>query len=244
MARTIRCLSCNATLVLPIGPCPLCGGEIEVSVGLTGLSMGLSAGSLVAVSDERPSEDSQRITRTGHGSARSISLREEDRFHSSVDPPADVGKKGESRVIDCLMARLKADGIESIPLTAIDEAGEDGKLQIGDDVIAIQVVTPTPYPQFWNDVSRGQGKVSGSVSDAVAWIEAAISSKAGLYPVSVKTAMLLALDLAHMGVLASTEVADVYLREHGEPASKSGFGSVWLIGPTERNSCRLGSGKW
>ena len=46
MSRSIRCLSCGATLLEAIGPCPQCGGEIELSITLVGQEIKAVQGNL------------------------------------------------------------------------------------------------------------------------------------------------------------------------------------------------------
>jgi hypothetical protein len=70
-----------------------------------------------------------------------------------------------------------------------------------------------------------------------------IARKAALYSPTQKRAMLLAVDLRHLGVLSDPEFVTVYLREHGA-LDGFGFGGVWLIGPIGDRCVRLGCSKW
>lgn len=57
MSSTIRCKSCGASFEKAIGPCPHCGGEVELSVQLTGVEAKTSLGSMTGDS---------RVSLTGH----------------------------------------------------------------------------------------------------------------------------------------------------------------------------------
>jgi hypothetical protein len=46
MSSSIRCLSCGATLLEAVGPCPQCGGPIELSITLVGQEMKAVQGNL------------------------------------------------------------------------------------------------------------------------------------------------------------------------------------------------------
>lgn len=55
--------------------------------------------------------------------------------------------------------------------------------------------------------------------------------------------MLLAIDVAHFGVLATPQCVAAYLEAHGDPA-KHDFAAIWLVGPTVDLSAPLGESRW
>ena len=48
MSSTIRCMDCGASFEKAIGPCPFCGGEVKLSVPLTGVETIAVAGTVTA----------------------------------------------------------------------------------------------------------------------------------------------------------------------------------------------------
>lgn len=156
----------------------------------------------------------------------------------------DVGTRGESRVLACVVTHLAAGGNVPISVPAFDQAGEDRVLQIAGERVTLQIVTATPNISFWSGVAKGANKVDVPISEAAGWVNNAIREKARLYPSTFKASMLLAVDVAHMGVLAAPSLRDQYLHMFGDPSALFQFGGVWLVGPTENHCVRLGSSRW
>ncbi|WP_128003627.1 hypothetical protein [Piscinibacter defluvii] len=142
------------------------------------------------------------------------------------------------------MAYFASCGKVATSLAATDHLGEDGVLQILGDRVVVQIVTVSPLPAFWGSVAKGSGEVKATPSAAVDWINDAIVEKAKLYASADKFSMLLAIDVVHLGVLASPDFAARYQDRYGDPSASSGFGAVWLIGPTERSVVSIGSSRW
>lgn len=215
-----------------------------MSVGLTGIALMLSTGKVGAVGDSRTPGGGQRITYSAPGGAQSLAELAADHAHVEVSPPPEAGTLGDARVMACVRARLSADGLISSILPASNDRGEDGVLQIGGDRVTVQVVTAKPEADFWKRVANGGAAATAALVEATAWIDSAVAAKARQYPAASKASMLLAVDVAHMGVLASSVVGSRYLQSHGDPVAKHGLGAVWLVGPTEENIFRLGRGRW
>ena len=161
-----------------------------------------------------------------------------------VKAPVDIGRPGEPRVLACIVAYLASSGKVATSLPATDRLGEDGVLQILGDRVVVQIVTINPRPAFWGSVARGSGEVMATLSAAVDWVHAAIDDKAKLYARADKVSMLLAVDVVHIGVLAGPDFAARYQDRYGDPSVSSGFGAVWLVGPTERSVLCIGSSRW
>jgi hypothetical protein len=243
MSATIRCIACGAFLQEPIGPCPLCGGQIEVSVGITGVSATARVGSVEAAARE-PLDGGERIRYSAASGARSKSDLIETRVRAHVQPPVDVGKRGEERVFARVLDVLATTG--SAPLidhSASDSTGEDRVVWYCQERITIQIVAATPRGSFWKDVATGGGEVEADLDTAATWVHEAIVDKARRYSSAQKHAMLLAIDLRHLGILAVPAFVSAYFRVHGAP-DEFGFGGVWLIGPTDDRCVRLGNSRW
>lgn len=244
MPAKIQCLSCGAVLPEAIGPCSQCGGPIEVSILLTGVEAKCIAGQVGIVADSPTSLDGQEIRYTAPTGSRSYASMECNLLTIQVKPPIDVGRLGEPRVLACIVAYLDKNGKKSVTLSATDQTGEDGVLQIDDDRVTVQIVTATPNVSFWGQVAKGSGEVQAQLTEAAYWIHTAIAEKAKLYPMKDKLHMLLAVDVVHMGVLAGDVFGAQYLETYDDPSARFGFGAVWLVGPTENNILTLGSSHW
>jgi hypothetical protein len=244
MPSTIKCLNCGAILAEPVGPCKQCGGPIELAVSLTGVECKAVAGQVGTVNDGSTSVGGRHISYTAPTGARSDASLVGSRLVIQVKPPMDVGTRGESRVLACVVANLAMAGKSSTLLPADDQAGEDRILQIAGDRVILQIVTATPDASFWNRVAKGAAEAHAELPEAAGWIDTAISEKARLYPSEFKSCMLLAVDVGHMGVLADSALSTHYLQTYSDPTIRHGFGGVWLVGPTENNVLRLGGSRW
>lgn len=244
MPSTIRCLSCGATFTDAVGPCVYCGGVVELSVTLTGVEAKAIAGRVGAVADETTEAGGQEIRYAAPSGAHSKSVLVEGQVHAQIEPPVDVGRRGESRVFQCVLAQLVAVGLAPVSLPASDQAGEDRVIQVGGERVTLQIVTASPDMSFWGGVARGSQALRAEIGVAAGWINKAILEKSDKYPESVKSSMLLAVDVAHFGVLSSPRLLSTYLGIYGDPSLKFQFGGVWLVGPTERHCTRLGKSRW
>ena len=244
MNSTIRCKRCGASFDEAIGPCSRCGGEVELSVLLTGVGATAQLGRLGAVADEPVRGGGERIRYVAPSGARSDSELTQDGVRLHIDPPVDVGTRGEPRVFDRIVALLSASGPAPDILPASDHDGEDRVIRYRGETITIQIVCAGLGPEFWWGVAMGSGQAQVKVDVAAAWVRNAIDDKAGMYTTSQKRSMLLAVDLSHLGVLSSLTFAATYIQMYGDPAAESGLGAVWLVGPTDSRCTRLGTSQW
>lgn len=244
MSSVIRCLSCGATFAKAVGPCIHCGGEIELSVALTGVSAKGILGRLGAVADEVTSGGDRQIRYTAPSGSQSTSALVGGEVRVQVGRPVDIGRPGESRVFDRVASHLKTDGLTVTPLPASDQVGEDRVLMIGNERVTLQIVTAPHDPSFWREVAKGFGSVQTDIGMAAGWVNDAIAEKAEKYPGSVKQSMLLAVDIAHIGILSTPALVDSYLVAYGDPSDSYKFAGVWLVGPTENHCTRLGKSRW
>lgn len=216
MSRAIRCTACGVFLPEPIGPCPRCGGAIEVTVGVTGTSAKAQAGSVGAAAREPVDGGGERIRYSAPTGARSASDLIAGRVHTIVHPPVDVGRRGEDDVFARVLDVFAATGTAAvIDPGASDSTGEDRAVRYRQDRITIQIVTAGPDSSFWREVATKGGEVHADVQAAASWVHEAITDKAGQYSTEQKHAMLLAIDLRHFGVLGVPEFVSAYVRAHG-----------------------------
>lgn len=244
MSSTIKCLNCGAMLTEAVGPCKQCGGPIELLLSLTGNECKTDTGRVGTVNDSPTANGGQNIIYNAPTGARSDAMLVNGRLVISVKRPIDVGKLGEPRVLACVVAFLTKAGKAPTILPADDQAGEDSVLQIAGERVILQIVTATPDESFWNSVAKGSAEADVQLPEAAGWIEAAISKKAKLYPSHSKSSMLLTVDVAHMGVLAGSDLGTHFLQTYGDPTTRYGFGGVWLVGPTENHVLRLDGSRW
>lgn len=155
----------------------------------------------------------------------------------------EVGEHGESRVLELVIAVLSAHGQAPIRLEASGK-DEDRVLEIQGERVILQIVTSPPDAKFWAAVSKKPMASQQQIAVATRWINDAIVRKANKYPDAVKTQMLLAVDIGHVGVLCSPVLLKSYLATFGDPSEKYYFGGVWLVGPTEDRCARLGKSRW
>src|ERR1700730_17684405 len=106
MNSTIRCKRCGASFEEPIGPCSHCGGEVELAVLLTGVAATAELGRLGAVADEPVRGGGERIRYVAAPRRRAESALTGDGVHLRVEPPVDIGTRGEARVFDRIVAVL------------------------------------------------------------------------------------------------------------------------------------------
>ncbi len=244
MPPKIQCLGCGAIFLEAIGPCALCGGEIELSVALTGNQITTAPGQLGAVADSPTINSGQQIRYKSPKGAKSEASLVGGSLHAQIYPPVDIGRPGEPRVMSCVMAYLTKAGKNPVMLSAIDKSGEDGVLEILDERVTVQIVAASAGQGFWGQVAQGGSEVHVELNGALPWIYSAISEKAKRYPSEYKKRMLLAVDVAHLGVLAGQAFGEKYLKQYGDPTTKFNFGAVWLVGPTENNVLILGTSQW
>lgn len=244
MGRTIRCTACGAALQEPIGPCPYCGGVIELVVKLTGQIVNVEVGNLSAAAREPGEDGGERIRYSSPAGTRSDSTLVGARVRSVVGSPVDVGRRGESDVFARLLDVLgTADTIPEIEPGASDSDGEDRVIRHGSERITIQIVNGGPGREFWKNVAAGDSEIDADVREATTWVHDAATAKAARYPMQQKYSMLLAIDLRHFGPLVMPEFVSAYIEQYGSP-DNLGFGAVWLVGPTKDLCLRVGKSRW
>lgn len=240
---TIQCTICDAEAPDANGPCVRCGGPIGVTVQVTGLRLEITAGRPAMVNDQPRGPDTRTIDYSSSQGARSTATLAGGRVGLSVAGPVDIGKRGERRVIDAVLATLREARLSATEVPGRDEQGEDHVLVINSERVVLQIVSTPGDAEFWREVAKGAGTSDVALSRAVGWIEDALHEKAK-YDEGLKHSMLLAIDVAHAGVLASEGCISAYMERYGDPVARHGFAAVWLVGPAAYISARLGSSRW
>lgn len=247
MTAAIRCLRCREVLATATGPCPHCGGPVEVSVALTGVQAATQAGRVGTVLDSSDARGVQKITVAAPTGSSSTAAMHEGLLSFEASPPVDIGRPGEPRVMACILAAMANTGIFPQVLQAVDGTGEDGALKMPNGKrLVVQVVSATigTGRGFWRDVAKGGGTLQGTAAEAASWIDSVIAEKANTYPHNSRSEMLLAVDVAHFGVLSRPDFVSLYLRNHGDPCARFDFAAVWLVGPSEGHVARIGKSAW
>jgi len=213
---------------------------------LFGMKLGGSitpAGSLEGVADN-PRGDTQSIQYLSPVGSRSDSTLGRAGVEVTMRSPVDIGRRGEPVVVDRVISQLRADGREVTVLSHEDQRGEDRRINCDGENVTIQVIGVPSARTFLAEVSRGSASTSVSLDASIDWISDAVSKKAELYASVDRRKMLLAIDVRAVGVLVSPLVTTAIADRHGDLCQKAGFGSIWLVGPSDSRCTRLGSSRW
>lgn len=219
--------------------CPAWGQDVTVQ--LTGVAAEFRLGNVSSTADERRGNDREIRHHSGvRRGARSRSAVVGDATCIEIERPVEAGRPGEARICDRVLEQLRRAGSEVARMQARDDRGEDFRVRIGAEDVTVQITNVPHDPAFWSSVAKGTHTATVTIDAAVGWIHEAIQAKKH----AAARSMLLALDVTHLGVLASDRVVAAYLKAHGDPAPSFGFGAVWLVGPTADAFVRLGTSRW
>ena len=197
----------------------------------------------VGVVGESKFEDGREVVQyRAPSGATSDAVLDQGNVELRVESPVDIGRPGEPRVRQGVVAALRAEGrtIAERP-AAIDAAGEDFTLSCDGQDLPVQVVTVPSAKQFWRDVSQGSGPTSVTVSGAADWIYDAARAKSDRYSAAQKRSMILAVDAAHAAVIVTPSVVDDYLARYGDPLATFGFAGLCLVGPIDSRFTWVGT---
>jgi hypothetical protein len=202
----------------------------NVTIQLEGEGMQITGGRLGVVSDERGQSPSERtVNNSAPSGARSCARLSDGKVEAIITGPVDTGTRGEGRVADTLVACLRARERVATYRSGDDGRGEDRVLIIDSALIALQVVTVPADETLWASVAQGSASREAKLLTAAGWIDQTIIQKAAQYDRATKRSMLLAIDVAHFGVLATPQCVAAYLEAHGDPA-KHDFAAFGLSG--------------
>lgn len=195
---TIRCTVCGADAPDANGPCARCGGPIGITIQAEGLKLAITAGRPGMVNDQPRGPYERTIDYSSPQGARSTSRLAGGRVGLNVAGPVDVGRRGERRVIDSMLAMLRETGFAAEEAPGRDDRGEDHVLFINSERVVLQIVSAPGDPEFWREVANGTASVNVELSRTAEWIEEVLREKAR-YDGQFKRSMLLAIDAAHAG---------------------------------------------
>jgi hypothetical protein len=204
-------------------------------------------GEIIAISEHPPGlvADAPRTANTPHTITVQTPLgaRSEARFtHDGgvevrFTGKPDVGTRGEARVRDTLLEKLRSEGRDAHYVDgAENHRGEDGRLLIGGRPFNLQVTTVPADRDFWGQASRSSSLTRVEAEAAVAWIRKAVVAKSTL---DGRETTILALDAQHAGVLSDEGIADVYRKTFGSPSQEFRFAQSWIVGPTASHCTQL-----
>jgi hypothetical protein len=159
-----------------------------------------------------------------------------------IQGSGSVGREGERPLADTLQEKLRAEGLEVSMSAGIDSRGEDSLLRTGASTFVVQMVTTPSVPEFWRQANMASAIADVDLSGAAEWLHSTLEQKARVIPPPQRATTLLAIDARHASVVAEKVVVERYLDKFGDPASEYGFASVWIVGPTGRQSIKLGTG--
>ena len=239
-----HCNDCDFRWGDPASACPSClSGNIgrvffENPTGSIGFR-----GALEGVADSTRG-DSQNIQYLSPLGTRADSSLGPTHLDLTIRSPIDVGKPGERMVADRVLTQLRAERHTIIELEHNDARGEDRQIRCDGRDVTIQVVAVPADSRFFRDASRGSASTSVTPAEAARWIYEAVVRKQERYATEVRAQMLLAVDVRAVGVLASASIAEELTAKYGALCATTGFGSIWLVGPSDSRSMRLPGSRW
>jgi hypothetical protein len=99
-------------------------------------------------------------------------------------------------------------------------------------ILRIQITRPS-LGSVWRDLSvEGSVDVISDESELLAAVKAAIDKKVGQYSAPDRARLLLALDANRVPALTLDPVRERLLMALGPVCARSGFASIWVVGPT------------
>jgi hypothetical protein len=239
-----RCSACEHVSPIEISHCPACGSALVGRLLALHLEGSITpAGTLEGVADN-PRGDAQFIQYLSPVGGRSDSTLGPSGIELTIAAPIDLGRKGEATVVDRVIAQFRAEGVEPVQLPYRDDRGEDRKICFEDQEVTIQVVAIPGAPDFVAQASRNSASTSVTIDGAARWIYDVIKKKEGQYPRSDRQRMLLAIDARAVGVLVSPSVTSAVIGAYGDLCEQTGFGAIWIVGPSASRCTRLGSCRW
>jgi len=147
--------------------------------------------------------------------------------------------ENESNVLKTLAEAVGAVGWRKKEKLAI-ERGEDGFVKLGEDSVAVQVVSVPMDTAIRQRVATGECVVEVPVDAVASWIAQAIQRKTPGGKCIPRTApsLILAIDARHWGQVVNAQVLDEFHRQMPGAADLV-FRAIWLVGGNAAGSRRL-----
>lgn len=153
-----------------------------------------------------------------------------------------VGRPAQQNVTAVLYDKLKATGLAPSFKEGVDSRGEDALLLIDGTELVVQIVTTPSVPAFWREASVSSASTQVGLQRAADWVHGTADQKAQSMSSDQRRRTVLAIDARHASIVARPEVTNTYLSKYPDPQVEYGFASIWIVGPTVRQTVRLGSG--
>jgi hypothetical protein len=148
-------------------PCESCGAVTKDATAMVrGVGAITPVGRVGVVGESRFDDGREVIQYRAPSGAASDAVLDQGNVQLRISPPVDIGRPGEARVRQGMLAALRAEGREVSSGPAIDSAGEDFALSCDGRALAVQVVTVPSAPAFWQSVSQGSGQTNVSIAQA------------------------------------------------------------------------------
>lgn len=236
-----RCADCTHEWLDKAVVCPACG---STRVGRH-FGVGMAAtvhmkASIEGLADNRRGEVETIQYFTASGS-RSDSTLSPAGIELTLRAPVNAGRISEPPVTERVLRHLRSEGRVASLLEAEDNRGEDSVIVCDGERITVQIVTVPGSTEFLKQASLGSASTTVTNEGAAHWIASAVKKKQGKYALTDRAHTLLAIDAQMVGVLASPQVAAAVAQFHGDICQQSGFGAVWIVGPSDSRCTRIGS---
>jgi len=242
------CPDCRAPRSERGVPCRACGSTDPTQIVVIGAVQECYDALSVAMLAHSHSTDDQsiRIQRQTFAGTHSDAQLRNGTVTSSVSGALDVGRRGERDALYTLLAAFRTRGLNPTQLPAEDDRGEDAVIEIGNESYTVQFVTVPSDKHFWHRAAQGPcpAMIKGGTESALNWIREAALDKFRKTSPKERPRTVLALDVHHVGVLASQPILTTYLNRYPDPRLEFEFAAMWLVGPDVSSSTQIGSAIW
>jgi hypothetical protein len=240
-----HCNDCDFRWGDPASDCPSCGSRKigRLSFKNFTASQGFR-GALEGVADNARGDVQHVQYLSPSGMRADSSLGPKTPVDLTVRAPIDVGRRGEGIVADRVITQLRAESHIIVELEHNDSGGEDRQIKCDTDKITVQVVTVPGAPEFFRDASHGSASTSVTPAEAARWIYEAVLRKKDQYEPDLRAQMLLAVDVRAVGVLVCSSIIEKLTAQNGALCETTGFGGIWLVGPSDSRCIRLPGSRW
>jgi hypothetical protein len=239
-----KCVDCKFEWGTQTASCPDCGStRVGRLFGKSFSRVVHPTATTEAVADN-PRGDVETIQYLSPSGGRSDTTLSADQVELTLRPPIDMGREGEASVAERVLQQLRRDGRQVSSVPHSDDQGEDRQIICDGHTVSLQIVAVPSATQFLREASRGSASTTVSIDGAVQWVAHAIAKKQAKYASSDRANMLLALDARAAGVLVSTPVTTALAAKYGDICQRTGFGAIWILGPSASRCTRLPSSRW
>jgi hypothetical protein len=243
MAPPTECGACGAIVPDGVAACTSCGRVLHRVLNPESGAYKITGFAPSIIIDGPDAQTGDAVVRVNDPAVYSEArLTPGGRVTLLVQGAGGVGRSGERSVNDSLRERLRSDGIDVSLSAGVDGRGEDGLLRSSASTFVVQMVTTPSAHEFWREASMGSATTNVDLLSAAGWLRSTLERKAAVIPPAQRATTLLAIDARHASVVGHKVVVDQYLEQHGDPANEYRFASVWIVGPTVRQTTKLGTG--